>query len=403
MTDDALPAYPMPRDLRCPLDLPTAYRQLRQGPPIRVRIWDGSTPWLLTRYDDVLQALSDRRITMEIRRPGFPHTSPSSAARAASEPLAYPFRAPPEHLAQGAMLMAELTPRRLEALRPKIQHVVDDAIDRLLAGPAPADFVHDFALPVAILCICDLLGMPRADGVFLHASSKIVGSRTAPKDNVVAAFTELQRYFARLVADAERAPGDDLIGRLVTERIRTGALTAADAVSMVESLYFAGHGPVGYSIVMGTVALLANPAQFAALATMDSAAVAAAIEELMRFVTVSHNARQRVAVEDTVVGGQPIRAGEGVLIQIDSANRDETAFADPDRLDLARPPRRHFALGHGVHICLGRALAQIELQIVFASLARRMPSLRLAAPLAEIPFKDDENLLGAHALPVTWG
>jgi cytochrome P450 len=126
------------------------------------------------------------------------------------------------------------------------------------------------------------------------------------------------------------------------------------------------------------------------------------VEELMRYVTVSHNARQRVAIADTLVGGQLIRAGEGVLIQIDSANRDETVFPDPDRLDIHRQPHRHFALGHGLHRCLGHALARVELQVVFDTLLRRVPTLRLAVPIEQVPFKSDKNLVGAHRLPVAW-
>jgi cytochrome P450 len=156
-------------------------------------------------------------------------------------------------------------------------------------------------------------------------------------------------------------------------------------------------------IAMGTLALLRDRAQLAALRDAGGPELLAnGVEELLRYATVSHNARQRVAIADTVIGGQLIRAGEGVLIQIDSANRDETVFCDPDRLDIHRPPHRHFALGHGLHRCLGHALARVELQVVFESLLRRVPSLRLAVPIEQIPFKSDENLVGAHRLPVAW-
>jgi cytochrome P450 len=402
-TDDDLPRYPMSRDPRCPMDPPADYARLRRDRPItRVRIWDGSTPWLITRYDHVIEALADRRLTMEVQRTGYPHTSPASAARSQGN-VAYPFRAEADHLAQSSMLAREFSARRLEARRPEIQRIVDEAIDDLEAGPRPADLVDRFAMPVAILVICDLLGMPRSAGGFLHATSRIVGSRTADRPTVGAALDELRRYFAALVAAALRAPGDDLLGRIVTERVRPGELSPEDATSMIETLYFAGHGPTGYMIAMGIAALLQHPSELARLRAADRPDErAAAIDELLRYLTVSHNARQRVAVEDVVIGGQLIRAGEGVLIQIDSANRDEAAFADPDRLDLGRPPRRHVALGHGVHICLGRALARLELEIAFTTLIRRIPTLRIAVPFDQISFKTDENLVGVHELPVTW-
>jgi len=179
-----------------------------------------------------------------------------------------------------------------------------------------------------------------------------------------------------------------------------GKLSEQDAAAMFQMLYFAGHGPSAYMFAMGTVALLLNPEQIGEfLAAKDPSL---AVQELMRYVTVSQNARQRAATEDLTIGGQLIRAGEGVLVQIDSANRDETVFSDPDRLEIDRAPHRNLALGHGIHLCMGRALALIELEVVFGTLFRRIPTLRLAVPVEEIPFKQDENLLGAHEVPVTW-
>ena len=156
-------SYPLPKDWRCPLDPPSEFKRLRHEAPVsRIRVWDGSTPWLVTRYEDACEALADPRLSMDFTLPGFPHISPASATRQ-DRLLPFPFRPEPEYRAQRAMLLQEFSPRRMEALRPGVQRIVDETLEAMLAGPRPADLVAAFALPVANLVICDLLGVPRAD------------------------------------------------------------------------------------------------------------------------------------------------------------------------------------------------------------------------------------------------
>jgi cytochrome P450 len=130
--------------------------------------------------------------------------------------------------------------------------------------------------------------------------------------------------------------------------------------------------------------------------------VASAVEELLRYLNITHNGRRRVATEDIEIAGETIRAGEGIIMPNDIGNRDPAVFDDPDRLDLRRNPRRHVAFGFGVHQCLGQPLARMELQVVYSTLYRRIPTLRLAAPLEDIPFKHDGSVYGVYELPVTW-
>ncbi|MFF5860016.1 cytochrome P450 [Streptomyces sp. NPDC012751] len=396
-----IPGYPIPRDPRCPLDPPAAYlRPQRSAVLPRVRIWDGSRPRLVTRYDDAVQALGDSRLSGNFRLPGFPHSSASSAAKL-ERVLAYPFREDAVHQAQRAMLMREFTPRKMEAMRPGVQRIVDDTIDAMLAGPRPADLVSAFALPVAILVICDLLGVDdEEDRQVLHGLCRTMGSRTTPPEEASRALRTLEGYFHRLVESQLRGPGKGLVGRVVVERVRSGELSHEDAAAMTQMLFHAGHGPSAYMIATGAAALFAHPEQLAAFRALDD--TGPAVAELLRYTTVAHNAMPRVATEDIVIGTTLVRAGEGVMIQLDAADRDPSAFPDPHRLDIGRPPSRNLALGHGPHQCLGRALAHIELQVAFGTLFRRIPELRLAVPVTELPFKDNENLVGLHNLPVTW-
>jgi cytochrome P450 len=168
-------------------------------------------------------------------------------------------------------------------------------------------------------------------------------------------------------------------------------------------LLIAGHETTANMIALGTLALLEHPEQLALLRdTDDPKLVAAAVEELLRYLTIVHNGRRRAALADIEIGGQVIRAGEGMIMPNDLANRDPAAFADPDRLDLRRDARRHIAFGFGVHQCLGQPLARMELQLVYGTLYRRIPTLRLAAPVESLSFKHDGSVYGVYELPVTW-
>ncbi|MGW0994694.1 cytochrome P450 [Streptomyces sp. NPDC002523] len=398
---DEIPGYPIPRDPRCPLDPPAAYLRPQHSAVLpRVRIWDGSRPWLVTRYDDAVQALGESRLSGNYRLPGFPLSSASAAAKL-ERVLPYAFREDDVHRAQRAMLMREFTPKKMEALRPRVQRIVDDAIDAMLEGPRPADLVSAFAMPVAIRVICELLGVDaEEDRQALHGLCRTMASRTTQPGEATRALDSLESYFHRLVETQLRHPGKGLVGQVVVERVRSGELSHEDAVAMVQLLFHAGHGSSAYMIATGVVALFAHPEQLAAFRAADDNA--AAVVELLRYTTVAHNAMPRIATEDVVIGTTLVRAGEGVLIQLDAADRDPSAFPDPDRLDIGRPPSRNLALGHGPHYCLGYALAHVEQQVAFGTLFRRIPELRLAVPMEELPFKDNENLVGLHILPVTW-
>ena len=172
---------------------------------------------------------------------------------------------------------------------------------------------------------------------------------------------------------------------------------------MASLVLIAGHETTANMIALGTSALLEHPEQLAELRdTDDLKLVANAVEELLRYLTIVHYGQRRVALEDVEVAGRLVRAGEGVVLAIDAGNRDETAFPDPDRLDIHRQARHHVAFGYGVHQCLGQPLARMELQVVYSTLYRRIPTLALAIPFEDVPFKHDMVVYGVHSLPVTW-
>jgi cytochrome P450 len=397
-----LPTFPMSRG--CPLDPPAELVELAAARPLgRVRIWDGSTPWLVTRHDDVRAVLADRRFSSDPRNPGFPNQSPVSKLRRERSNGSFLTMDDPEHARYRRMLVGEFTVRRTEALRPLIVDSVTGLLAALADGPKPVDLVSAFALPLPSLVICHLLGVPYADHEFFQQRSRDMLNATADPEDALRAGKQLVGYLYGLVKAKEADPGDDLLSRLIDARLRTGELTAREVTSMATLLLVAGHETTANQFALGVAALLRNPDQAAQLReATDANVVNGAVEELLRLLTITHFGRRRVATEDVELNGTLIRAGEGVIAAADVANRDPDLFADPEEFDPARKPNRHIAFGFGVHQCLGQPLARLELQIALPALLRRFPDLRLAVDFDEIEFRDKLPIYGPQALPVTW-
>lgn len=406
ITDDepaTITAYPMAREGRCPFDPPPALRTLQAEAPIsKVRLWDGSTPWLITRYADLRDLLSDPRVSADPTHQGYPHQNAATRARRA-EARTFITMDDPEHARLRRMVTGPFAIKRIEAMRPRIQGIVDGLIDDLLAGPAPADLVQAFALPVPSLVICELLGVPYSDHDFFQRNSRVLVSREQPPEAALKAQQELADYLDELVGRKLAEPADDLLSKLAAEQVATGELSRRDLAAMGLLLLVAGHETTANMIALGTLALLEHPDQLAELRESgDPKLVAGAVEELLRYLNIVHSGRRRVALEDIDVAGRTIRAGEGIVLANDIGNRDADVFPDADRLDIHRDARRHVAFGFGPHQCLGQPLARVELQVVYSTLYRRVPTLRLATGLDEVRFKHDGFVYGVHELPVAW-
>ncbi|MFI5589420.1 cytochrome P450 [Amycolatopsis sp. NPDC051758] len=394
------PDFPMTRAAGCPFDPPPAARALQGETPLaRVRLWDGSTPWLVTRYAEQRALLADPRVSADVSRPGYPSPAPLPKGGTG---ISFILMDNPEHARLRKMVTAPFTIRRVEAMRPAVQKIVDDQVDALLAGPKPVDLVEAFALPVPSLVICELLGVPYTDHDFFQENSKVIIRRDAKPEERAAGHQALVGYLDRLMGEKLERPADDLLSGLAT-RVGAGELTRLEAAQMGVLLLIAGHETTANMIALGTLALLEHPEQLALLRESDDPAlVASAVEELLRYLNITHNGRRRLALADIEVAGQVIRAGEGLIMANDIANRDPEVFPDGDRLDLNRDARRHIAFGFGVHQCLGQPLARLELQVVYSTLYRRIPTLALATGVERIPFKHDGSVYGVYELPITW-
>ncbi|MFB7382701.1 cytochrome P450, partial [Kitasatospora purpeofusca] len=361
----------------------------REDPVQRVRdFWLHRTGeyWLVTRHADVRRVLADQETFAMY-----------DAQRAPVLPNELLNMDPPEHTRLRRVLTPEFTGKRIRALEPMIRARTGELIDAMAARGPAADLMADFALPLPLGVICALLGVPDPDQGEFHRWSRTTLDLGLPMEERLAAGRESHAYTASLVAEKRRSPDDGMIGMLVREH--GDAVSDAELVGVCELLLLAGHVTVSNTIGLGVLALLAHPEQAARLRGADEAdpVIDGAVEELLRFLSVSSTALARTARHDTEIGGVPIKAGDQVVCQLPVANRDPELGAGTDRLDIGRKPLSHLAFGHGPHHCLGAPLARAELRIALPALLRRLPGLALACPAEEVSYRVNNEVYGLHA------
>ncbi|MBV8177296.1 MAG: cytochrome P450, partial [Mycobacterium sp.] len=355
-----VPEYPMGRAAGCPFAPPPEVMELGAARPLsRVRIWDGSTPWLITGYEEVRTLFSDSRVSVDDRRPGFPHWNEGMLSTVHKRPRSVFTSDAEEHTRFRRMLSKPFTFKRVEGLRPAIQQITDEHIDALLAGPRPADIVTGLALPVPSLVISQLLGVPYEDAEMFQHHANIGLARYATGEDTVKGAMSLNKYLAQLVEAKMEAPAEDAVSDLA-ERVKAGELSVKEAAQLGTGLLIAGHETTANMLGLGVLALLQYPEQAAVLRdTDDEKVVANAVEELLRYLSIIQNGQRRIAIEDIEIAGEVIRAGEGIIIDLAPANWDAKAFAEPERLYLHRSGAgQHVAFGYGRHQCVGQQLAR---------------------------------------------
>jgi cytochrome P450 len=403
-TEAEIPAYPMDRNAGCPFAPPPDVMALAEERPLsRVRIWDGSTPWLITGYEQVRELFSDSRVSVDDRVPGFPHWNEGMLSTVHKRPRSVFTADGEEHTRFRRMLSKPFTFRRVENLRPTIQQITDDHIDTMLAGPQPADIVAGIALPVPSLVISQMLGVPYEDAEMFQHHANVGLARFAAAEDTMKGAMSLHKYLAQLVETKMENPAEDAVSDLA-ERVKAGELSVKEAAQLGTGLLIAGHETTANMIGLGVLALLENPDQATVIRDAEEPKILAnAVEELLRYLSIIQNGQRRVALEDIQIAGETIRANEGIIIDLAPANWDAQAFTEPDRLYVHRSGAdRNVAFGYGRHQCVGQQLARAELQIVFQTLLRRIPTMALAVPIEEVPFKHDRLAYGVYELPVTW-
>jgi len=388
--------YPFSRHEKLDLD-PLFAKLRRQEPLCRVRLPFGEPAWLATRYQDVKVILSDPRFSR-------------AAAVDRDEPRVRVHRDrrgivsfdPPEHSRLRRLVAKAFTVKRVEQLRVRAQRTADDLVDAMLAKGAPGDLVEDFALPLPITVICELLGVPFAERTDFRIWSEAIMSTTRYTPQQVADYVgRLREYMGGLIAERRRTARDDLLSALVLARDNEDRLSEEEMFLLAERLLVAGHESTAAQISNSVYALLTNPEQLAVLRA-DLSRMPQAVEELMRYVPLLDAGNARYALEDVELGGVTIRAGEPVLADLTSANRDESVYTDPTGLDLLRQEASHLAFGHGPHHCLGAPLARMELQVALRTLLTRLPGMRLTGSEEDVVWKSGMATRGPAHMPIVW-
>lgn len=398
-----VPDFPMTRAAGCPFAPPPKALELNASKQLsRVRIWDGSTPWLITGYEAIRSLFSDARASVDDRLPGYPHWNEGMLSTVHKRPRSVFTSDAEEHTRYRRMLSRPFTFKRVEALRPAVQRITDEHIDAILAGPQPADLVEGLALAIPSLVISEMLGVPYEDADFFQEQANRGMNRYATAEDAAQGAGTLARYIKKLIHIKMDDPGENLVSDLA-ERVKAGEITDREAAQLATGVLIAGHETTAGQISVSVAALLENPDQLAFLRDAeDPKVIATAVEELMRYCSIIQTGQRRIAIEDIEIDGEVIRAGEGIILDVAPANWDGRQFPAPDRLDLQRQDGPQVGFGYGRHQCVGQQLARMELQIVLPSLLRRIPTLRLAVPLDELPFKHDALAYGLHELPVVW-
>lgn len=383
------------------------YARLRAEAPVcRVPLPTGHMVWVVTRYDDVVTVLKDERFVKDTANVYTP-------AQEAQQPwyvrLLRSLRRnmlnldPPDHTRLRALVSKAFTPRLVEQMRDRVQRLADDLLDSVQER-GRMDLIRDYALPVPMTIIAEMLGVPVGDRHKFRRWLNAINLGSSPAWGLVKAIPNvwfLMRYIRKIINKRRAGPQDDLITALVQAEEAGDTLSGKELVAMVFLLLLAGHETTVNLIGNGMLALLEHPDQMEKLRN-EPTLIKPAVEELLRYGNPLEWATDRYAREDVTIAGVTISRGEVVFAALASANRDERQFTSPDTLDITREPNKHLSFGLGTHFCLGASLARLEGQIAISTLLRRFPDLRLSVPPTAVRWRPGLLLRGLEALPVAF-
>ncbi|WP_225823817.1 cytochrome P450 family protein [Streptomyces naphthomycinicus] len=380
------------------------YRRLREDGPVRRAVLArGLDAWLVTRYEDGLAALSDPRLSSDVRDASDPRLAEQLPRYERESMMSNMLRSdPPDHTRLRRLVSKAFTARRIAGLRPRIQEITDRLLDAVVPA-GHADLVADFALPLPVTVIGELLGVPVDDRHDFQrwADTLLLRDEPIPDPAVVdGAWQQMHAYVSKHLEAKRARPGGDLLSALVTAHDDEQKLNDDELIAMTFLLLVAGYVTTVNLIGGGIAALLAHPEQLTLLRE-DPALLPRAVEEFLRYDGPVSPGIARFAREDVEIGGVSVPRGATVLVASAIADRDPARFPDPDRLDITRQDNGHLAFGHGIHYCLGAPLARLEGQIAIGTVLRRLPGLALAVPRSELGWRPG-GLRGPSRLPVTF-
>ncbi|WP_016698251.1 cytochrome P450 family protein [Actinoalloteichus spitiensis] len=381
------------------------YEALRTtGPAHAVRLPSGLRAWVVTRYDEAKEALTTPSLSKDYR--GF-----SSLFRHLDLPdgqtpaeLAGSFAAqmvnmdPPEHTRLRKLVRQVFSPRMVVNLRPRVEAITTELLDEM-ESRTEVDLLASFAFPLPIRVICELLGIPHADADEFRRWSADVVANYGPADGTQSSINDMLAYLQHLIAEKRAHPGNDLLTDLIAARDGEDRLSEEELVAMSFLLVVAGHETTVNLIGNGMLHLMRHPDQLRALRN-DLTMLPAAIEEVLRFEGPVHLASIRYATEEFRLGPARIGVGEIVLVSLLAGSRDDQCYSRPDEFDITRNASGHLAFGHGVHYCVGAAMARMEGEVAFSGLLRRFPNMSLGTPQSEIRWRKSTLVRALEELPV---
>ncbi|MET1075282.1 MAG: cytochrome P450 [Umezawaea sp.] len=398
---DQVLEYPIP--VSEALEPPAEWAELRQGCPVaRVTLPSGDRASLLTRYEDVKQVLADPRFRRRLDAPDAARIAANESGGVFNGSLAKAM--PDEHHQQWRRMVGKwFTAKRMTALRPGIEAMVDRLIDGMERAGAPVDLVASLGFPLPVWVICDMLGVPESDrDRFAYWSNTLLSLTRYTQAEIDAAQAEFAAYMSAHIAATRAEPGEDLISELIASAADAGAVMPDEALlSTSQGLLVAGHETTANMIGKMVSMLLADRDRWERLLA-DRSLVRTAVEEALRMDANPGFGIPRYITEDAEIGGERVPRGTTVVCSLASANRDESAFDDAAGMDLGRSPNTHLAFGAGAHSCLGQSLARTELQAVLDVLLRRLPTLELAVPVEELRRVEGLIIGGLREVPVRW-
>jgi pentalenic acid synthase len=393
---DVLPELPFNRE--CPYHPPAAYEQLRaRGPVTKVQQFDGRAVWAVTGHAETRALMSNPNMSVNRFHPNFPMPIPALAQLQTSRTAAIGALIrtdPPEHAKQRRDILPSFTLKKIAALKPGIQRIVEQQIDAMLAQGSSADLVDAFAKPTVAMVLSQLLGIAYEDRGYFE---ELTYRRFDP-EQVVDAMSALTAYLEQVLRAKETKRGDGLLDDLV-EHVLNGTLERDELVRYALVLVIAGQETTANTIALSVLTLLAHPEQLAQLQA-DRDLWPNAVEELLRFLSIT-GGLSRVATADIEIGDKLICEGDGLIFLNPAANRDERQFDRPNELDVGRSVRNHLSFGFGIHQCIGQNLARVELEITLRTLFERIPNVRLAVAVDQIPVRQG-LVFGLVELPVSW-
>lgn len=376
-----------------------AYAKLRKTDPVyKTRFPDGQLGWMITGYDEAVAALKDSRLIKDYSKL-FGGTMEGMSVFTQN----MLFSDPPDHRRLRGLAQKAFTPKTIDEMKERIEQITDKLLDEM-EQKEEINLIDDFAFPLPIIVICEILGVPSEDRdkFRLWSHSLIEGSSGEPGVSVYQHMNDFIRYLGEWFAKTRKHPKEDLISKLILAEEAGDRMTEKELYGLVTLLIVAGHETTVNLIGNSFLTLNKNPEQ-KILLQQHPELIGQAIEESLRFDGPVEFSTSRWASGNFLFSGKEIKKGELVVVALNSANRDSNKFTDAEKFDISREKSQHLAFGTGIHHCLGAPLARLEGKIAIGKLLSRFPELKLSVPENELEWRPGMIVRGVKEIPVIKG